>query len=153
MIINVGSKNPVKIEAVREALLEYYPEFKLNFFEVNSGVSEQPIGIDEIGKGAEDRARNSFISCDYSIGYESGLISYSNKFVDFGICVIYNGQEFYHGFSQGFMVPSRLVELIREENLDLSQAAKRAGLTNSKKIGEEGGIINLLSKGRFVHLL
>ncbi|MCH7589706.1 DUF84 family protein, partial [PVC group bacterium] len=58
--INVGSKNPIKIDAVRESLLEFYSEFELNFFGVNSGVSKQPKSLEEALRGAELRAKNSF---------------------------------------------------------------------------------------------
>ena len=42
------------------------------------------------------------------------------------------------------------IKFVKEEGLDLSQAARRVGMTDSEKIGNEKGIINILTKGRFV---
>ena len=77
IIINVGSTNPVKIDAVWETLQQYsfLNPFDLNSMEVSSEVSEQPRGIEEIVKGAKNRAKNSFMMCNYSIGLESGPIA------------------------------------------------------------------------------
>ncbi len=150
--INVGSKNPAKVEAVREVLESYdfLKPFEMDYFDVFSGVREQPIGIEEIVLGSKNRAKNSFINCDYSIGLESGLISpYSDSFLDVCSCSIYDGNNFYSGFSEAFEIPRYIVKMIFEENLDLSQATRKAGLTNSEKIGNEKGIINILSGGRF----
>ena len=153
IVINIGSRNPVKIGAVREVISEYpfLNPFDLNSLEVSSEISEQPRGIEEIIKGAENRARNSFMICDYSIGLESGIFQTPYfKFVDMAVCSIYDGENFHYGFSEGFAVPPKLAKLINEEGLDLSQAAKKAGMTASNKIGYEKGIINILTNGRFV---
>ena len=151
--INVGSKNPTKIEAVREVLdgYNFFNPFEINSFDVSSGISEQPIGIDSIVFGSRNRAKNSFLNCDYSVGLESGLFRhYLDSFLDICSCSIYDGKNFYSGFSEAFEIPKNIVKLILEENFDLSQATKKAGFTQSEKIGNENGIINILSGGRFV---
>ncbi|MEK6898105.1 MAG: inosine/xanthosine triphosphatase [Nanoarchaeota archaeon] len=154
IIINVGSINPVKVEAVRETIEGYsflHP-FEVISMNVSSEVSEQPISLREAVRGARTRAENSFIACDYSIGLESYLfqVPYSKKFMDKCVCEIYDGRDFYPGESEGFIIPPALVKLIFEKKLDLSQATRRAGLTDSKKIGNEKGIINILTHGRYV---
>ncbi|MEK6842329.1 MAG: DUF84 family protein, partial [Nanoarchaeota archaeon] len=112
---------------------------------------EQPKGIEEIVAGAKKRAENSFMICDYSIGLESGLIQIPYfKFADFAVCSVYDGQNFHYGFSEGFVIPPNLAKLINEEGLDLSQAAKKAGMTTSEKIGNEKGVIGILTNGRYV---
>ncbi|MBI2043387.1 DUF84 family protein [Candidatus Pacearchaeota archaeon] len=154
IIINVGSRNPTKIEAVREVLQQYpfLNPFDLNSFEVSSGVSEQPMSREEMEIGAANRAIKSFNKCSYSIGFESGLAEsfYTKRLIDSCACMIYDGKDFYEGYSEGFVIPPSLAKLINEENLDLSQVAKKAGLTNSEKIGNEKGIINILTNGRYV---
>lgn len=153
-VINVGSQNPSKIEAVREVLMDYdfLNPFRLKPMLVESGILEQPMSLEEAIEGARKRAINSFVMCNYSIGLESYLlkIPYSNKFMDKCVCEIYDGLNFYIGESEGFIVPANLVKLILEEGLDLSQATKKVGLTDNEKIGNEKGIINILSYGRFV---
>ena len=74
--VNVGSKNPAKVDSVRQTLEQYdfLKPFEVNSMDVSSGVSEQPKTIDEVFRGSNNRARNSFVSCDYSIGLESGML-------------------------------------------------------------------------------
>ncbi len=153
-MINIASVNPAKIEAVKEVLEDYaflHP-LDLKYLVVSSGVSEQPIGLGQISMGARFRAENSFSNCDYSIGLESGLINipYSGLFADMCACSVYDGERHYIGFSEGFRIPDNIVKIVLEENLDLSEATKKAGLTNEEKIGNGKGIINILSGGRFL---
>ena len=44
MKILVGSQNPVKIEATKEAFLKYFEKVEVMGIEVDSKVSSQPIG-------------------------------------------------------------------------------------------------------------
>jgi len=55
MKILVGSKNPVKIESVKEAFEKYYDEVEVTGFSVESNVPAQPYN-DETFFGAENRA-------------------------------------------------------------------------------------------------
>ena len=52
----VGSKNPVKIDAVREAFAFYFDSVILQGISVESYVSDQPIN-EETFIGAENRAK------------------------------------------------------------------------------------------------
>ena len=155
--IKVGSGNPVKIEAVKEVFAGYpflYPRTILPC-DVSSEIVEQPMGFQEIVSGAKNRAVAAYnyldVSCNYGVGIESGLIEVSNpkSFLDVCACSIFDGEKFYLGFSEAFQIPPKVVKLIREKGLDLSQATREAGLTNSPKIGNEKGIISILSNGRF----
>ena len=56
MKILVGSKNPVKIEATREAFSSYFKDIEVEGVEVKSSVSEQPLD-EETFDGAEHRAK------------------------------------------------------------------------------------------------
>lgn len=53
----VGSSNPVKIEAVRLAVIGRWPEAEVTGFEVESGVGSQPMSDAETKIGSENRAR------------------------------------------------------------------------------------------------
>ena len=55
MKILVGSKNPVKIEAVEETFLKYFKKVEVIGIEVDSNVPNQPIN-EETFEGAENRA-------------------------------------------------------------------------------------------------
>lgn len=56
MIVFVGSTNPVKINAVKFACQEKYPNVQIIGREVASQVSSQPMSDDETKKGAINRA-------------------------------------------------------------------------------------------------
>lgn len=153
MIINIGSKNPSKIEAVREVLREYesLEIDQINSIEVSSCVPEQPFGWNDTIEGSKERARKSFINCDYSIGLESGLIQLPNSkshFYDVGVCSIFDGYFYSLGFSGGFEVPKKLVDLIMKEGINLSQACYEYGLSPDENIGSREGIVGLLTNKR-----
>ena len=79
MKIIVGSKNKAKVGAVDEIVREYphLAHAEVIGCEVSSEISAQPMSLEEIIRGAKNRARNSFSigeNCDYGIGLESGLM-------------------------------------------------------------------------------
>jgi len=80
--IALGSKNTVKIEAVRSAFTRMGYTFKLEGTEVSSEVSAQPFSDDETIEGAINRAKNALhtagSTCDYGIGLEGGVTETSN---------------------------------------------------------------------------
>ncbi|HEU5199255.1 MAG TPA: inosine/xanthosine triphosphatase [Ktedonobacterales bacterium] len=58
-VVAVGSTNPVKVEPVRSVLVRAFPEARLVPIEVASGVPEQPIGIEQMRLGAQNRAAHA----------------------------------------------------------------------------------------------
>lgn len=153
MIVNVGSSNPVKVDAVREAIGDYdiFSGAEVRGIESQSGVSEQPTTIDEMCQGAITRARNAFSECDYSFGIESGLMvaSHANSgFIEASVCAVYDGKNHYLGLSPGFELPSKVIKLIMEEKIDLNEAVYKVGLSKNPRVGSEGGIVSVLTKGR-----
>ena len=46
------------------------------------------------------------------------------------------------------MVYFKVIEKVENEGKDLSQACNEIGLSNSKDIGKEEGLIGILTKGR-----
>lgn len=67
-MINVASKNPVKIEAVKEVLHSYpnLANYGVVGIETPSGVSEQPKSLEETVRGAINRSKAVFNNCVYS---------------------------------------------------------------------------------------
>lgn len=155
MRINVGSKNDVKIEAVREAICDY--DFLSNAevvgIDVNSEVSEQPKSVDETIRGAMKRAESAFRNCDYSFGLEDGLMQVPNTktgYMNICACAIYDGQNYHVGLSSAFEYPADVTRLVFEEGLDINQAFYRVGLTKNPKVGSEEGAIGILTHGRLL---
>jgi len=99
--ICVGSLNPTKVNAVKIAFEKYFSEFEIFNIKANSGVPNQPIGMDLILKGAKNRAEHAIsylinqkqIKTNlYGIGIEAGLVRVpfaKTNYMDFQFCVIF----------------------------------------------------------------
>lgn len=155
MKINIGSKNDVKVEAVRETIRDY--DFLLNArvtgVDADSDVSEQPKSIDETIRGAMNRAKNAFKDCEYSFGIEDGLMQVPNtktNYMNICACVIYDGQNFHIGLSSAFEYPDEVTKLVFKEGLDINQAFYKIGLTKNSKVGSAEGAIGILTHGRLL---
>ena len=154
MKIVVGSKNPVKVDAVRE-ILQDYPHLKdaeVVGIEVLSGVADQPTSIDEMTQGAVNRARAAFTDCDYSFGIESGIMKIPHTksgYLEACVAVIFDGTDHHLGLSSGFEAPdTEIVRLVTEEGFNYADAANKTGLTNDPAIGSNQGVVGILTKGR-----
>ena len=154
MKVIVGSKNEVKIDAVREILNDYPKLFsgvEVTGKGAASEVPEQPKTFDEIVTGAKNRAKNAYQDCDYSVGIEGGFMVAPHAktgYFELEACAIFDGENYHIGLTSGFECPPRVMQLILEEGLDLNQAMHRVGLTQNAKIGSSEGAIGILTKGR-----
>lgn len=154
MRIIVGSKNEVKVGAVRE-LAEEYPLIAaatVEGFEADSQVADQPKGFEETLSGAINRSRGAFAQgADLAFGIESGIVEIpytKTGWMDVTSCVIYDGEEFHVGLSSLFECPKEVTRLMVEEGMNMSDATFHAGYTENPNIGAAGGVISVLTKGR-----
>ena len=156
MIIAVGSTNNVKVHAVEE-LIDEYPILKgskVVAVSTQSGVSEQPLSLEETVLGAKNRAEKAFHAsqpCQYGIGIEGGLCASpgtNTGFVTLNICSIFDGTHHYIGFTSGFEVPPQILKLVLEQKMDLSQACFHSGITTKVKVGASEGLVGILTQGR-----
>jgi inosine/xanthosine triphosphatase len=58
-VVAVGSTNPVKVEPVRTVLARAFPHARVMAVEARSGVPEQPLGLEQMRQGAQNRARGA----------------------------------------------------------------------------------------------
>lgn len=153
MNIIVGSKNNVKVDAVRE-MIANYPHLKdaeVLSFETVSGVSNQPKSLEETVQGAINRAKSVFTDCDYSFGIESGLMAVPKTktgYMDVCVCAIYDGKECHLGLSSAWEVPREVTRYMMEDGLDMNDAALKAGLTENANVGAAEGLVGIVTKGR-----
>jgi len=155
MNIYIGSLNQVKIDAVQEvfALYEQLQNANIKGIDVSSKVPAQPKTQEETMWGARNRAYGAFVNNAYlSIGLESGIFEApgwerEKTYMDHTICVIYDGEHDYIGFSPAFRLPRKMVSLIFEEGMDLDQAALQIGLTTEERVGRGQGVIGVLTQG------
>jgi inosine/xanthosine triphosphatase len=73
--VSVGSLNPVKIDAVRDAFTRYWSEAVIVGVEVDTGVSAMPMSDDECLTGARNRAKlaRELGDSDFGVGLEGGV--------------------------------------------------------------------------------
>ena len=117
MKILVGSLNPVKIDAVKEAFSLYFNSVEVSGIEVDSGVPNQPIG-EQTFNGALYRANNlRYISekenlrAEYFVGIEGGISQLFNKWFAYGcMCVMNKDEQTGFGLSPSFELPPKVVE-------------------------------------------
>jgi len=155
MKIKIGSKNEVKVNAVKE-IIKDYPHLEgamIDGVEVSSGVGDQPKSLEETVQGAMNRARGAFENCKYSFGIESGLMvvpKTKTGFMDVCVCAIFDGKEYYLGLSSAWEPPKEVAHYMVSDGLDMNQATFKAGLTKDPKIGSAQGLIGVMTKGRLI---
>ncbi len=153
MRIKVGSKNAAKVEAVKQTIQDYnfLKAAEVIGVEVNSDVSSHPCSLEEIVRGARTRAKKAFHDCEYSVGFEGGLIEvpHSNTgYMEISACAVYDGKRYAMGLSSGFEWPIEVTRLILA-GIEGSDALIRAGLTTHPRLGNTpGGGIGLLTQNR-----
>ena len=74
--VAVGSRNPVKLAAVRAVLERVQPALQLVSIEVASGVPDQPLGDEETQRGARNRALLALelTGAELAVGLEGGVV-------------------------------------------------------------------------------
>jgi len=154
MIISVGTQNRGKLSAVENALGKYedYRSAKITSCSVDTGVSAQPIGLDEVITGAKNRARLAFESqdSDIGVGIESGIIAVPHTksgYMDTTACAIFDGKEYFIGLSSCFEYPKEMTDKVLNEGKEISDIALEMGFAKQKSFREGEGMIGVLTKG------
>jgi inosine/xanthosine triphosphatase len=156
MIIKVGTRNKVKVQAVREIAAEYALGHSATVIgiDVPSTVPDQPKSLMVTSTGAVCRAKNAFgvgDDCDLAIGIESGLMKapYTRSgFVNFTVVAIYDGENICVGHSTGFEVPPVMLKAL-EEGEEIDKIVYDLGISDVPNIGKvQGGFLGILTKNR-----
>lgn len=119
MKIAVGSTNPAKIEAVKEAFQKVWPKKKWEVIgvDVKSVVSNQPMSDTESIKGAISRAKQALkkSKADFAVGIEAGIHQIGKYWFDCGWMVVIDkeGNEGI-GSSIRMHTPPRMIKMVRE---------------------------------------
>jgi inosine/xanthosine triphosphatase len=155
--VRVGTENPPKLSAVRAALEAYVDTVDVQGVAVASGVPDQPVGFEEIVRGARTRARAALASgsCDLAAGIEDGLVSLPDLEtlpLNIGCAWLTDGSRESFGLSSAFAYPDACAIGAfrdREPVGDLFDRLwqERSGLTTSIPSGRNVGNIGKLSLG------
>jgi inosine/xanthosine triphosphatase len=170
MHIVVGSKNPAKIQAVRQAFTQVWPQtdWEIQSVSVDSGVSNQPMNDVDSITGAVNRAHRALSQhpADYGVGLEGGLQQIGKQWFDCGWVVVVNqaGIEGI-GSTARIITPPQMIKLIQtgmelgdviDQVFGTENAKQKEGhfglMTNNhitRSRGYQDGVIMALS--RFLH--
>jgi inosine/xanthosine triphosphatase len=146
----IGSKNPVKIESVKEAFALVWPEEEFEYIscEAQSGVPDQPFGSAQTKQGACNRALDSINHSgdgDYFVGLEGGLEEVDGEFWAMAwMCVSDKEGRCGFGKTSAFLLPPAVSVQIRE--------GKELGVATDKVFNEinskhKGGTVGILTNG------
>jgi len=153
----VGSKNPVKVDAVRQGFEKMFPDenFEVSGFEVASGVNDQPMGDEETFLGAKNRAtkaRELFPDADFWVGLEGGNIAHTAFEMEaMAWMVVLDKIKMGKARTAGFYLPQKTITLINQ-GYELGHADEIVfGTKNSKqKMGSTGLLTdNALTRTEF----
>ena len=109
----VTSTNQKKIEATRrviDSVLEGSVEFTVKGCQAESGVSDQPLSVEETKRGAINRIFNAKCDADFIVSIESGVEREFDTFYSFTFAVIGDKSRtrFGYGTSTKFQVPDHV---------------------------------------------
>jgi inosine/xanthosine triphosphatase len=171
-IFAVGSKNPVKISCVAEAVKEFHefwPDAAIVGAHTDSGVSRQPMSDHETFSGALTRAREALgkiPEAQFGVGIEGGALDTEQGMWAYAWVVVLdrekdsakgplndhpNGHSARIGKGQTgrFLLPDAVARLVRE-GMELGDADDHFfGRENSK---QKEGAIGILSDGRITRM-
>ena len=160
MLVAIGSGNPVKVNAVKNVFKKAFVKFRkaglcqspalsiffVNF-EVNSSVSDQPIGDDEIIKGAINRAKlaRKKSGADFGVGLEGGVIETKFGMMESAWCAVVNNKKTVSlGGGMHFLIPKKIAKRIRRGE-ELGPIMD--DLTGREEVKKQGGAVEVFTKG------
>ncbi|KYC49039.1 MAG: NTPase [Candidatus Methanofastidiosum methylothiophilum] len=151
MKVLVGSKNPVKIDATKEAFSSYFKDIEVEGIEVGSSVPDQPID-EETFEGAEHRAKvlrkldeKAKIGASFFVGIEGGVINVYSKWFGIGVvCVMDNKGNIGFGTSPTFELWPEAIEKVLE-GVELGDVMGE--VTGDHEVKRKGGAVGFLTNG------
>ncbi|RLE61773.1 MAG: inosine/xanthosine triphosphatase [Thermoprotei archaeon] len=155
--VAVGSVNPVKVLAVKQALELLNIKADILSCSVRTSVGPQPIGLKKTMQGAIERGcyAQNVCNSDWGIGIEAGLIDFPGTisgYMDFQICVIVDKEKrITIGVSMGFEFPTKVIGgVLKGVYREIEEGMEV--LSGIRQIGEKMGAIGFLSKGTISRL-
>ena len=148
--VAVGSLNFVKIEGTRRAYSKFFKNVNVVGVKVESGVSVQPIGLEETIRGAIHRAKEALSKtrADYGVGIEAGLVKLPftlTGYVDQQFAAIADRSGIVTiGGGPCFEYPPIVVKRVLTEGVEVNDVMSQiAGIPD---LGKKQGAIGYLSK-------
>ncbi len=152
MKILIGSKNPVKIDAVKDAFKNYFDDVETFGLSVESNVPDQPFN-DETFFGAENRAfglkkinEQQNLNADYFVGIEGGISKIFNRWFAYGVvCVMNSEGRKGFGTSAHFELPGKVIS---EINNGKELGAVMDEIQSEQNTKQKKGAIGFFTNGK-----
>ena len=140
--VAVGSKNPVKIQAVQSAFQKVFGDCEISGVSVPSGVTDMPMSFSEIAQGAKNRAYGAIkaLDADYGVGLEGGLDETElGAFLAGFVAIVDRNDIWGYSRGEGLYMPEKIVQRVKDEKRELGDIMDDIrGLKNTKQ--QEGCI-------------
>ncbi len=151
MNILVGSKNPVKLDSVKEAFALYFENVNVMGIDVDSNVSNQPVG-NHTFEGAKNRAMAlkqysiiNDIEADFYVGIEGGIImQYDIWFACGCMCIMDTNENTGFGISPMFELPEQVSSKLLN-GWELGHVMDE--IMNEENTKQKGGAIGFFTNG------
>lgn len=146
--IVVGSLNPVKINAAKNAISQFFNIADLDCWGIDapSGVAAQPMNVEETRQGAINRVKycQQHHQADYYVAIEGGVDDLEDGPVTFAYVIVANQQHMSVGRSATLPLPKQVFQALQggEELGSLMD-----NLFNTTNVKQKGGAIGLLTGG------
>ncbi|TNH04105.1 non-canonical purine NTP phosphatase [Testudinibacter sp. TR-2022] len=149
MQIVIASTNPVKVNAVKTAFCQLFPDRTLRFESIpsQSGVAEQPMSMAETKQGAFNRVTfcQQQIPCaDFYLAIEAGIERFDYGAATCAYIVISNNVQFSIGRSAELPIPNVIFQQL---NPDTELGTIMDRLFQTENIKQKGGAMSLLTNG------
>lgn len=148
MKVHVGTRNSLKVKAVRAGFSDVFSEEPLHVVPVNvdADVPSQPFD-EEIVRGAISRARGALGDADFGVGIEAGLVRFPGfkEYLSVQFCVIIDrAGRMTFGHGPGFELPQEIRDRLTRGSTLNREMSRISGIPEIK---EKGGAIGYLSSG------
>ncbi len=143
-----ASRNPVKINAVREGFLSYFDSVGAEGIDVSSGVPDQPVGDKETLLGAYNRAKNAkkeIPGADFWVGIEGGIEHRGEGTMAFAWAVVLSAGKYGEARTTTFMLPAPITGLLNKGD-ELGTAIDKVFNQDNSK--QKRGAVGSLTKGQ-----
>lgn len=152
----IASKNPVKIQAVKNGFKRMFAGQNFTFLDLSSssGVSSQPFGDEETLLGAQNRIESSTQEekdADFYVGIEGGVQHMGSEIEVFAWVVIKSMNKYGKAKTGTFFLPEKIAQLVREGK-ELGEADDLVfGLKDSKRKSGAVGILtgNIIDREKY----
>ncbi len=147
MIINIGSLNRVKREAVEAVCRDLFADVTVMCYQVDSGVSHTPATDEEILLGATGRAERAFRASrsDLGIGLEGGIVSSPHGPLLKGWVAVFDGTNTFIGSTPAVPFPRHLLEKVGPER-ELASVMDEA--SGREDVRSNEGAFGILTRNR-----